>query len=292
MSASIQNSVRLRIFLILVLSIIIRITRIQASTSVHKASGILETNYFIYGLVMICSLLPFKSSWVVAFCGQIVGTILDISTLSLALIATWRCKDQVGCVQTLPFSIIVLFLTLVVAIFDTLQTWSIYQILSGPMFLTSATQRTRILFAWAFPFAYLINFTLLFNSQWTPLVTPHIVGDTLIIFMANSGEYSILITVMMILVVFDVIATMVIIHSLVLKAIYVQIVLTLGGIFIFFGSVQMKQEKIEHAESTLPIKEQEKFDHAESTLPIERKQALFGSILIKRNGKKSKKLHF
>jgi len=110
--------------------------------------------------------------------------------------------------------------------------------------------------------------------------------------MANSGEYSILITVMMILVVFDVIATMVIIHSLVLKAIYVQIVLTLGGIFIFFGSVQMKQEKIEHAESTLPIKEQEKFDHAESTLPIERKQALFGSILIKRNGKKSKKLHF
>tara|TARA_B110000285_G_scaffold60625_1_gene69605 strand:+ start:22161 stop:23018 length:858 start_codon:yes stop_codon:yes gene_type:complete len=285
MSASIQNNIRLRIFLILVLSIIIRITRTQASTSVHKASGILETNYFIYGLVMICSLLPFKSSWVVAFCGQIVATILNISALSLALIATWRCKDQVGCVQTMPFSIVVLFFTLLVAIFDTLQTWSIYQILSGPMIITSAPQRTRILFAWAFPFAYLINFTLMFNSQWTPLVTPHLVGDTLIILMANSGESVILITVMMTLVVFDVLAAMAIIDSLVLKAIYVQIALTLGGIFIYFGAVQMKQKDLEYTESTVPIKmEQQDFEYAGSKMS--------GPTLVKRNKKKSKKLHF
>ena len=281
MSASIQNNVRLRIFLILVLSIIIRITRTQASTSVHKASGILETNFFIYGLVMICSLLPFKSSWVVAFCGQIIGTILDISALSLAFIATWRCKDQVGCVQTMPASIIVLFFILLVAIMDTLQTWSIYQILSGPMIVTSAPQRTRILFAWAFPFAFLINFTLMFQAQWTPLVTPHLVGDTLIILMAESGENAILITIMVTLIVFDGLAAMAIIDSLVLKAIYVQIALTLGGIFIFFGATQKKgrtkQDDFEYSESTYP-------ESTYSTLPAQQ-----NPTLIKR---KSKKLHF
>ena len=224
---------------------------------------------------MICSLLPFKSSWVVAFCGQLVGTVLDISALSLALIATWRCKDQVGCVQTMPFSIIVLFFILLVSTFDILQTWSIYQILSGPMIITSAPQRTRILFAWAFPFAYLINFTLMLNSQWTPLVTPHLVGDTLIIFMANSGENSILITVMIILIVFDVLASMAIVDSLVSKAIFVQIALTLGGIFIFFGASTV----VEKQESTRD------FEKAESTLPITKRENLL-------TNRKSKKLHF
>lgn len=272
MSVSTQNNVRLRIFLILVLSIIIRIVRAQASTSVHKASGILETNYFIYGLVMICSLLPFKSSWIVALCGQLMSTLLDITALSLAFIATWRCKDQVGCIQTMPFSIIVLFFTLLVTILDTLQTWSIYQIVTGPMFITSAPQRTRILFAWAFPFAYLINFTLLFNSQWTPLVTPHLVGDTLIILMANSGESAILITVMVTLLVFDVLSTMTIVDSLVLKAIYVQIALTLGGIFVFFGATRATHRATQEKEAAaLPTK-----DFATDTL-------------FKR---KSKKLHF
>ena len=285
MSPAIQNNVRLRIFLILVLSIIIRIVRTQASTSVHKASGILETNYFIYGLVMICSLLPFKSSWVVAFCGQIMGTLLDISALSLASIATWRCKDQVGCVQTVPFSIIILFFTLIVAIFDILQIWSIYQILSGPMIITSAPQRTRILFAWAFPFAYLINFTLMLNSQWTPLVTPHLVGDSLIIFMANSGENGILITVMVTLIVFDALATMAIVDSLVLKAIYVQIALTLGGIFIFFGATQ----------NTVVKKPEDSRDSRESALPTKRAESIKSTAMVLKHNiikRKSKKLHF
>ena len=288
MSAAIQNNVRLRIFLILVLSIIIRIVRTQASTSVHKASGILETNYFIYGLVMICSLLPFKSSWVVAFCGQIMGTLLDISALSLASIATWRCKDQVGCVQTVPFSIIILFFTLIVAIFDILQIWSIYQILSKPMIITSAPQRTRILFAWAFPFAYLINFTLMLNSQWTPLVTPHLVGDTLIIFMANSGEKGILITVMVTLIVFDALATMAIVDSLVLKAIYVQIALTLGGIFIFFGATQNTVVK-------KPEDSRDSRDSRESALPTKRVESVKSTAMVLKHNiikRKSKKLHF
>ena len=143
------------------------------------------------------------------------------------------------------------------------------------MIITSAPQRTRILFAWAFPFAYLINFTLMLNSQWTPLVTPHLIGDTLIIFMANSGENSILITVMIILIVFDVLASMAIVDSLVSKAIFVQIALTLGGIFIFFGASTV----VEKQESTRD------FENAESTLPITKRENLL-------TNRKSKKLHF
>lgn len=288
MSAVIQNNVRLRIFLILVLSIFIRIVRTQASTSVHKASGILETNYFIYGLVMICSLLPFKSSWIVAFCGQIMGTVLDIFTLVLALIATWRCKDQVGCVQTMPFSLIVLFFTLVVAILDALQTWSIYQLLSKPMIITSAPQRIRILFAWAFPFAYLINFTLMLNSQWTPLVTPHLVGDTLIILMVNSGENAILITVTVTLLVFDILATLAITDSLVLKAIYVQIALTLGGLFLFFGAGKPEDSRALPIKQATSLAQQNSLKQATS-LAQQATPFVQQNLLIKR---KSKKLHF
>jgi len=278
MSASEQNNVRLRIFLILVLSIIIRIIRTQASTSVHKASGILETNYFIYGLVMVCSLLPFKSAWVVAFIGNIIGTILDTSALTLAMISTWRCKEQVGCVQTMPFSIVVLIFIFGVAIFDILQTWSIYQILSGPMTVTSATQRIRILFAWAFPFAYLVNFKLMINSIWTPLVTPHLVGDTLIILMANSGENTILLVVMITLIVFDGLAMLALTDTLVLKAIYVQIALTIGGIFVFLGATVIKKEEVEKTKSTRPLVVPA-FENSEA-----------GTTLTKR--RKSKKLHF
>jgi len=120
------------------------------------------------------------------------------------------------------------------------------------------------------------------NSQWTPLVTPHLVVDTLIIFMANSGENSILITVMIILIVFDVLATMAITDSLVSKAIFVQIALTLGGIFIFFGATTntvVDTVEKQGAQSTRD------FENAESTLPITKRENLL-------TNRKSKKLHF
>ena len=119
----------------------------------------------------------------------------------------------------------------------------------------------------------------MFHAQWTPLVTPHLVGDTLIILMAKSGENAILITTMVTLIVFDGLAAMAIIDSLVLKAIYVQIALTLGGIFIFFGATQKKgltkKDDFENTESTY------------STLPP--KQNPENASIMKR---KSKKLHF
>jgi len=236
MTATLQNNVRLRIFLIIVLSIVIRIVRTHASNSVHKSSGILEANYFLYGFVLLCSLLPFKPGWVAAFLVQGIALLLDVVALGLAVIASWRCKDQVGCMQTLPASLIVLAFVGIVTILDSLQTWSIYLILNGPIVITSVTQRIRILFAWALPFAYLINITLILNSTWTVWVTPHLVGDMLIIVMANSGENVLLAIVMVAMVALDAFALLVVDNSLVTKAILAQIALTTGGILLLYAT--------------------------------------------------------
>ena len=245
MTATLQNNVRLRIFLIIVISIVIRIARTHASSSVHKSSGILEANYFLYGFVLLCSLLPFKPGWVAALLVQGIALLLDVLALGLAFIATWRCKDQVGCVQTLPASLIVLAFVGIVTILDSMQTWTIYFILNGPLIITSATQRIRILFSWALPFAYLINITLVVNSTWNVWVTPHLVGDILIIIMANSGEEVLLLVVMVIMVALDAFALLLIDNSLVSKAIFAQIALTVGGILLLLATrkKQLPQEE-------------------------------------------------
>lgn len=256
MTATLQNNVRLRIFLIIVLSIVIRIVRTHASNSVHKSSGILEANYFLYGLVLLCSLLPFKPGWVAAFLVQGIALLLDLLALGLAFIATWRCKDQVGCMQTLPASLTVLAFVGIVTILDSLQTWSIYLIMNGPIIITSITQRIRILFAWATPFAYLINITLILNSTWTVWVTPHLVGDMLIIVMANSGENVLLAIVMVVMVALDAFALLLVDNSLVSKAIFAQIALTTSGILLLYATREKEEpEEPEFGNSeTVPSK--------------------------------------
>tara|TARA_B110000879_G_C11141732_1_gene500639 strand:+ start:741 stop:1601 length:861 start_codon:yes stop_codon:yes gene_type:complete len=257
MTAEIHNTVRLRVFLILVFSIVIRIVRELSSDSVHKASGILEANYFLYGIILICSLLPLKPAWLVALGAQSIVSLINLSSLLLATIATWRCIDQVGCIQTLPASVVTVVLIGIVSTFDLLQTWSVYLIVTGPMFISSATQRIRILFSWALPFAYLINITLLSESSWTMLVTPHLVIDTIIIIMAQSGENILLGSLMCLVFVADIIAVLSISNSLVTTAIYVQITLTVGSILMLFVTTNQEEteensDNFESAESVLP----------------------------------------
>ena len=65
-TATLQNNVRLRIFLILIISIGIQLIRKTASDSVYKATALLEINYILYGAILLCSLLPYKTTWAVA----------------------------------------------------------------------------------------------------------------------------------------------------------------------------------------------------------------------------------
>lgn len=236
MSASLQNSVRLRVFLIVVVSIGVRVARAYASVPVHKASGILETNLFLYGLVLMSSLVPVKTVWLLTAIAQLVITVLNCGALALGVIATSRCASQVGCVQTLPMSIATLVLIALVTLLDLLQTWTVYRILQNPVFVAKPLQRVRILFAWAAPFAWLANGSLFWKATWSIWVTPHLVIDPLIIIMANSGENVLLVVFMVGLVMADTVSMVFVRVSFNNTIVYVQLALELTALFMLWVS--------------------------------------------------------
>jgi hypothetical protein len=245
MSATLQNNVRLRVFLILIIALVIRLTRINSSASVHKATGILENSFIVYGIVVLCSLLPLKATWVVAIVFQAVGVVLDAVVLGLGALATYRCRNQTGCIQTLPMSIVTIVLVLIVFTLDTMQTWDIYRIIRAPVFLSSATQRVRILLAWALPFGWLVNTINVVNSEWSLFIftTSHLIVDPLVILMANSHENIFITTLLFATIVMDILAWVMNTHTLVNKAIAIQIALYTGALLIMFAGNQVTQEQ-------------------------------------------------
>jgi hypothetical protein len=235
-TATLQNNVRLRIFLIIVLSIGIRIARSFASNSVHKATGILAFNYIIYGIIILCTLMPFKASWMVAMIANTCAIVIGGSSVALGTISTVRClsANHAGCIQHAPGSIIAIVLAAIIVFLDIIQGWSIYLILRFPSFIASATQRIRIIFSWAWPFAWLVNISLIIKSSWIFCVTPHLVIDPTLIILADSNELFLLGGLMVVTLAADFIALLKVKEDLVKWAIYIQIVLTAAGMIMLF----------------------------------------------------------
>jgi len=258
MSPGLQNNVRLRVFLILILSLFIRVTRINSSSSVHKITGMLENNFIVYGIVVLCSLLPFKATWVAAIAFQLIALVLNTAALGLGALATYRCRNQTGCVQTLPMSLITLVLVLIVFVFDAMQTWDIYRIIRAPIFLSSATQRVRILLSWALPFGWLVNIINVVNSEWSLFIftTAHLIVDPIVILMANSQENIFIATILFTTIVMDILAWVMNNNTLVNKAIPIQIALCLGAILILFaGSDANEEENVEEDQEDFEVAE-------------------------------------
>lgn len=276
MSAGLQNNVRLRIFLIVVISIIIRLTRANSSSSVHKATGLLENNFIIYGVIIICSLLPFKATWIAAMGIQIVANLLDAAAIGLGTLATYRCRNQTGCIQTMPLSILTLIFVAMQFILDTMQTWDIYRIIRAPIFVSSATQRVRILIAWALPFAWLVNIINVVNSEWTLFIftTSHIIIDPLVILMANANEHIFIGALLTAAVVMDVLAWFINDDSLVNKAIPIQISLCVGAILVLLAGYDTNKKDNEKDEAD------EDFEVAEAK-PVGLRQRKSGNDKIK-----------
>ena len=230
-TATLQNNVRLRVFLILVISIGIRFTRTISSDSVHKATGLLEINYLVYGLVMVCSLLPFKAAWMAAFVGSATATVLGFSAIGLGTVSTYRCLNamQSGCLQTAPGSIASLIFALAIAALDAYQCWTIYLILQYPSFISSSTQRVRILFSWALPFGWLVNIVLATESAWTIAVALHLAVDPTMIVLANSKETALLLVIISTVVVSDFFAFVYVDIAIARTAIIAQIILSIGA---------------------------------------------------------------
>ena len=255
MSAGLQNNVRLRVFIIIILSLIIRVTRTNSSASVHKATGILENNTIVYAIIVLCSLLPFKATWIAAVVLQMTALLLDAAAIGLGALATYRCRYQTGCIQTLPLSTITLAIVLIVFALDTMQTWDIYRIIRAPMFISSTTQRVRVILSWALPFGWLVNIINIVNSEWSLFTTPHLIVDPLIIIMANAHENVFIATILFATIVMDILAWVMNNHSLVNKAIPIQIALCTGALLVLFVGKTENTEDVTEQEEDFEVAE-------------------------------------
>lgn len=244
-SATLQNNVRLRVFLILCVSIAVQMIRPMVSTPVHKATDLLRLNYILYGLVMVASVITFRWTAAVGLVVQIAATLLDLFWFLLAALATHRCveAEQAGCLHTLPASILCLVLLGLLSGLDMLQTWALYRILRMPTFMVAPIQRVRILFAWAVPFAWLNTILLMMANEWTLWVTPHIVIDPIVIVMASVDEFAFLTGAIGIAVLADVFALFWVSHPTVRSSVSIQLILSIGGLVVLWlGRPRYKKE--------------------------------------------------
>jgi len=261
-TTTLQNNVRLRVFLILVISIGIRTARTMATDSVQKATNILEINYVLYGTILICSLLPFKAAWGMAGAAALIAALNGAFVVTLGATATYRCISALhsGCIQSSPWSILTLGLAGILIVLDFYQSWNIYQILMAPVIVQSALQRIRILFAWALPFGWLVNAVLLYKSEWTFMVGLHIIADPTLIVMATSKERALLLVIVTTLLVSDAMAFILVNDPVARSAILAQIALaTSAGLMIFMPqdsptTVPRTNLKLQSAESrAIPV---------------------------------------
>ena len=265
-TAALQNNVRLRVFLILVIAIVIRTTRHSANESIHKVSDLLEINYVLYGIILVTSLMPFKSAWGLTLIASLAATTIGILVIVLGGISTFGClgnlakelyniyyklfvdydeqndplledKDTLKyiCVVTAPGSMITLVLVGINILLNVLQSWTILSIIKSPTFVSSAAKRLRILFAWALPFAWLINGVLIYESKWQPLVALHLAADPTIILLATSKENILLAILVLAVIICDVLVYFFFASVDIVKtAVLVQIGLSTVGFFMLF----------------------------------------------------------
>lgn len=277
-TTTLQNNIRLRVFLILIMSIGIRTTRTMATESVQKATNLLEMNYILYGAVLICSLLPFKAAWGMAAIASLVAALNGAFVVSLGSIATYRCLSAMhsGCIQSSPWSILALLFAGLLIVLDVYQSWNIYQILMAPVIVQSALQRIRILFAWALPFGWLVNTVLIYNSEWTLVVGLHIVADPTLIVMATSNETVFLLVIVAALLVSDVMALLLVNDQVAKTAIIAQITITTSaGLMLFMPQDSLPNEKERGPQadqslqsSTSVVKQTQLRDRSKSVVPI------------------------
>lgn len=240
-SATLQNNCRLRIVLIIIISIVIRIGREFSSDSVHKATNLLEMNYLLYGLILLLSLLPYKASWIFAMIVNAAAVVLGSLATVLATSSTLRCVNakQIGCIQTLPGSAATLIAAAIIVVLDIYQTWNLYLISRYPTFKTSSSQRIRIIFSWALPFAWLLNIQAIIDDNWSWMIVTHLLADPLFIVMANTEEKIFLCVAGISTIVLDIFAILFFDET---RIIMIQLALTIVGFIMMISTHNPKNE--------------------------------------------------
>jgi hypothetical protein len=242
-----------RIFLIVLVSIGVRIAREFSSESVHKATNLLLVNYLLYGTILLCTVAMSKVAFGLAIFLQLAVVTLDTVAGTLALVSTLRCVNaqQAVCIHTLPGSIVTVVLTGLLWLLDTLQCWSIYKVLRLPSFTSYLGRRLRVLFSWALPFVVLNTVSLLVEGKWTMFVTPHMVVDPLIIVMAPTLNATTLAVILAAVIATDGIALYMVAVSLVRISIGVQISISAFAFILVLASTGKTSREAVEKESPM-----------------------------------------
>ena len=263
-SATIQNNIRLRIILVILLSIGIQSAQSIVSESVQRATSLIEINYILYGLFLLSSIIPSKVAWYLAALLLLLATLLDAFVLTLGLVSTMRCLNKSGCLTTIPGSLLVLAMVLLQCAIDLYQLWNVYIVVRLPLFVASSTQRMRILYAWAMPFAVLSNLTLFWGSKWSVLASPPLVAYPMLIFLAHSGENTFLIILSIVALLSNVFLFLTLKYSLLYLSSIIQTVMCVIGIALLCVPVQSYKappiKKEPDKESVLPVALSKKSD--------------------------------
>ena len=251
---SLQNGVRLRIILVFGISILIALIVPSASDAVNKSISIMGANTLFYFTVLICSIIPSKVAWIVACIVLFVASILDIVVFFLGFIVTVRCLDEGGCIQTLPFSLVVLVLVGLATVLDLYQTWNVYLILQTDTYVASATQRLRVVLTWALPFTVLVNIALLANSEFSIFATVPMISLPVIIVLAHENESTFLVLLMVITLLSIAVTLFSAKSSLAVSALMIEGVLTAFGLLLLFMPAEyyVKPAKVEDDIHILP----------------------------------------
>ena len=229
-SATLQNNIRQRVVLLVALSIGIQAGRPFVSDSVHKATTLLEMNYVLYGILLLCSTLPSKNAWYMGALVSTLATFIDAAVLGLGTIATMRCIDKAGCVSTIPGSVLVLGFVGLQCLLDLYQTWNVYIVLRQPYFVASSPQRLRVTVAWALPFAVLTNLVLMTASTWTVWVSPGLMAYPIVIVIAPTGEDLFVALLLGVALGSHLVALLTVEHTLARTSLLVQCVLSTMGL--------------------------------------------------------------
>ena len=231
---NLQNGVRLRIIVVFAFSIFINLFVPLTSDAVGKAISIIGANSYFYFLVLLCSLIPSKVAWMVAIMALVAVSVLDLVVLFLGLIVTVRCLSEGGCIQTLPFSLIVLGLLGLLTLLDLYQAWTVYLILQTKTYIASATQRLRVVLTWAVPFAFLVNFAMAVNGEYSVMATPPLIALPIVIYMAHQPEGTFLGLLLVITLISIAITFISVQNSLAISALMIEGILSAFGLLLLF----------------------------------------------------------
>ena len=114
------------------------------------------------------------------------------------------------------------------------QARTVYLILQTKTYIASATQRLRVVLTWAVPFAFLVNFAMAVNGEYSVMATPPLIALPIVIYMAHQPEGTFLGLLLVITLISIAITFISVQNSLAISALMIEGILSAFGLLLLF----------------------------------------------------------